>query len=293
MLTVRSLDPNNPAVVAGTIISGPYDGPTVTFSGPDRAGGVLAGLTILSGTVGVSCHSAVPTIRNCVVECPDGIAVEFWWGCGPNLIGCMILGQVKEGGDPGLIAYWRLDEASGTVATDGAGASNGTLVGNPLWQPEGGQVGGALQLDGADDHVATPFVVNPADGPLSVFAWVKGGAPGQVIVSQIGAANWLMADVEGKLRTELKAQSRQAAPPLLSQAVITDNAWHRISLVWSGSRRSLYVDGQEVACDATDYYGRVSASGGLYFGVGSTLGSGTFWSGLIDDVRIYNRAVRP
>ncbi len=32
---------------------------------------------------------------------------------------------------------------------------------------------------------------------------------------------------------------------------------------------------------------------GLYFGVGKNYAAGTFWSGLIDDIRIYNRAVSP
>jgi hypothetical protein len=32
---------------------------------------------------------------------------------------------------------------------------------------------------------------------------------------------------------------------------------------------------------------------GLYLGAGRNLGAGTFWSGLIDDIRIYNRAVSP
>ena len=36
-----------------------------------------------------------------------------------------------------------------------------------------------------------------------------------------------------------------------------------------------------------------SASGGLYIGAGSDLEPGAFWSGLIDDVRIYNRALTP
>jgi hypothetical protein len=47
---------------------------------------------------------------------------------------------------------------------------------------------GALQLDGVDDYVITGFVLNPEDGPFSVFAWVKGGAPDQAVLSQMGWA---------------------------------------------------------------------------------------------------------
>ena len=70
-----------------------------------------------------------------------------------------------------------------------------------------------MRLDGTDDFVATSRVLDPADGPFSVFVWIKGGAPGQVIISQQGAANWLMVDAEGKLTTELKGIDRLAVTP--------------------------------------------------------------------------------
>lgn len=37
----------------------------------------------------------------------------------------------------------------------------------------------------------------------------------------------------------------------------------------------------------------VGTTDGLYIGGGSTLAPGTFWQGLTDDVRIYNRIVAP
>jgi len=39
--------------------------------------------------------------------------------------------------------------------------------------------------------------------------------------------------------------------------------------------------------------GLESSEGGLYIGAGSTLDAANFFSGLIDDIRIYNRAVTP
>ena len=92
--------------------------------------------------------------------------------------------------------------------------------------------------------------------------------------------------------TELKAKGRGAGP-LLSQVAITDGNWHRIGLVWDRSYRHLYVDGVEVAKDVVPLSGLESANGGLYFGASSTLAANTFWSGLIDEIRIYNRAVSP
>jgi Tol biopolymer transport system component len=194
--------------------------------------------------------------------------------------------------DPALAAYWKLDEASGMIAADSAGANNGTLVGNPTWQPAGGKRGGALQLDGIDDYVKTPFVVDPAKGPFSVFAWVEGGAPGQVILSQVEAANWLRAaPATGKLQTELNEPGRNATKNLQSPVVITDGTWHRVGLVWDGTSRVLYVDDVEVARGTQ---AKLPAStAGLYLGADSNLTPGSFWSGLIDDVRIYSRVVKP
>ncbi len=192
---------------------------------------------------------------------------------------------------PGSVAYWKLDETEGDIAHDSIGVYDGVLNGVPTWQPTGGAVDGALAFDSIDDYVSTPFMLNPADGKFSVFAWIKGGAPGQVVLSQIGGANWLLADPsEGNLMTELKGFGRSGSP-LLSQTVITDDNWHRIGLVWDGSLRTLYVDGVAVARDTQNAL--EGSDSGLYIGTGKAMAAGTYFSGLIDDVRIYNRAVRP
>jgi hypothetical protein len=132
--------------------------------------------------------------------------------------------------------------------------------------------------------------VDPAAGPLSVFAWVKGGTPGQVILSQEKGADWLMVAPDGALKTALKGSGR-LDKPLASAAVIVDDTWHRVGLVWDGSNRILYVDDVEVAKDTSSNL--TSSTGGLYIGAGSKQAAGSFWSGLIDDVRIYDRAVTP
>ena len=191
----------------------------------------------------------------------------------------------------GLIAHWKLDEKAGGTAYDSVGNNHAAVIGNAGWQPEGGKVGGALQLNGIANFAMTKFVRDPSQGPLSVFAWVKGGAPGQVVLSQAGGANWLMAGTpDGALTTELKEAGRKGKP-LVSAAVITDGNWHRVGLSWDGSNRILYVDGVEVAKDAQANL--AGSAGDLSIGVGSAMAPASFWTGLIDDVRIYDRAVKP
>ena len=197
----------------------------------------------------------------------------------------------------GLVANWKLDETEGSIAHDTYGDNGGTVNGGPIWQPTGGAVNGALQLDGVDDYVSTPFILNPTTGAFSVFAWIKGGALGEVVISQTNGtgsgAVWLCVDSsQGKLMTSLWDGNRFTRP-LVSEFVITDGEWHQVGVVWDGSKRHLYADGAEVAIDPGALAKLVSSDGGLYLGAAKTLTAGSFWSGLIDDVRIYDRAVAP
>jgi hypothetical protein len=198
---------------------------------------------------------------------------------------------------PGLLAHWKLDEREGKIARDSFGGNDGTLHDGLQWQPEGGKLNGALQFDGVDDYVSTNYVLNPNEGEFSVFVWIKGGLSDQVIISQARiddtGMNWLYIDpTEGRLMTGLIGTKRSSLS-LKSQAIVTDSIWHHIGLVWDGAYRILYVDDEEVAKDSAPLSGLQNATGGLYFGAGSILEEGTFWSGLIDDVRIYEKAINP
>jgi len=185
----------------------------------------------------------------------------------------------------------KLDETEGNIAHDRFGRHDGTLIGGPVWQPTGGKLNGALQFDGTDDYVNAGCVLDPADGAFSAFAWIKGGEPGEVIISQTDAggfgSTWLgMSTSNGKLCTSLCWFERTA------ELVITDDRWHHIGLVWNGSRRYLYGDGEMLVGDTTDQM-VLSSPGNLHFGVDRNLTAGTFWTGLIGDVRICNRPLSP
>ena len=200
--------------------------------------------------------------------------------------------------DPTLMACWKLDETEGDIAYDSAAVNDAMVIGDALWQPDAGKVDGALQFDGIDDYIETPFELNPADGEFSVFVWISGSAPGQVIISQENGVNWLMADAEeGALRTDVSdpvmetRRGSEGGDPLISQTMITDGDWHRVGFVWDGQNRILYADDVEVARDTlTNLNG---SEGDLHIGAGSHLEQNTFWSGMVDDVRIYGRVVEP
>ncbi len=194
-----------------------------------------------------------------------------------------------------MVAHWKMDETEGMIAHDDVDDCDGTCYGEPFWQPADGKVSGALEFDGMNDYVGTDFVQKPADGSFSAFAWIKGGAPGQVILSQVNrsvgrtvllGSTWLGTDPSnGRLVTTLMDYP---FGPLESQVIITDGQWHHIGLVYAldGLQRRLYVDGVEVAVD-TAFVDGVLSDGGLHFGAGKDLSATSFWLGLIDDIRIY------
>jgi hypothetical protein len=78
---------------------------------------------------------------------------------------------------------------------------------------------------------------------------------------------------------------------LLSETTITDGQWHRIAFTWDGVNRRLYVDDVLVAEDTQAAL--EGSAGKQLLGCGANMAAETFFSGLIDDVRIYNRAVKP
>ena len=69
-----------------------------------------------------------------------------------------------------MVAWWPLDEDSGTTAEDIAGGNNGSHVGDP--SPALGKVCNALHFDGVDDRIAAFSPCHSFD-ELTVDAWIK------------------------------------------------------------------------------------------------------------------------
>ncbi|MBN1816562.1 MAG: family 10 glycosylhydrolase [Sedimentisphaerales bacterium] len=241
-------------------------------------------LVMLVCAIGLTCAADCPAPDlngDCRVDMADFAVLVDQWLMGPDYT------------TEGLHAYWALNETEGLWAYDSSGHGfTAQLKNNPLWRPQGGIVAGAIELDGVNDSLSAGFVLNPAEGPFSVFAWVKGGDDRQVILTQLDGVGvgreWLQIDTSnGYLITRLT----DGTSLLQSQTVITDGDWHHVGVVWDGLRRSLYVDGQQVAHDEEPIAGLQWCNGGLSIGAGKTGADYTFWDGLIDDMRIFARVL--
>ncbi len=195
---------------------------------------------------------------------------------------------------PGMVAHWLLDEEAGDIAIDRIGDFNGLLVGEPNWCPDAGVTGGALSLDGLNDYVELGTLLDPEDGPFSLVAWVQGGGSGQVILSQGNTAKntitMLGTNDQGALMTTVTDGGRGTSD-LVSANIITDGQWHQVGLIWDEVYRSLYVDGTLVAQDTDSLYSLKSSNKIWQLGTSGNKAQGTFWMGMVDDVRVYNIAV--
>jgi len=285
----------------------------VTFGGPDRKTlFITAGRSLYSLRMRVRGASLMPDFNadESVDFLDYALLAQSWKMDDPNLdLGPTTLGDgtidmhdiamltenwLGEFLPLGLKAYWKLDEPNGAVACDSAGVFDANVIGDMLWQPDGGQIDGALEFDGIEDYISTPYVLNPYEVTFSAFAWIKGETPGQVILSQKETSDWLSTEpLEGKLFTNIAPpKGRTTIPPLFTEVIVTDGNWHHVGLVWNGAERILYVDGLEAAKDLLSKAPK-SSEEGFYIGAGNELELESFWLGLIDDVRIYDQAVTP
>jgi len=213
----------------------------------------------------------------------------------------LVLTSVVKGADPNLVGYWRLDEGTGTIATDSSGNGNdGTLVGGPQWVA--GQLKGALQLDGIDDYVdcGNDPSLDITDA-ITIALWVNrlsGGTAGnQCLVTKRGA--WFdpgysfWHNYDGNMLAALRDQDGSVAYNFFFTAPPVDE-WHHIAFTWEDTTDVMkgYIDGVQSATT-------LSFPGPIGTAVES-LRIGAYDGSqprnikcIFDDVRIYNRALTP
>jgi YD repeat-containing protein len=219
-----------------------------------------------------------------------GPVVTFAGTEDPN---CHLTGFTITGGladvKTGLEAYWKLD---GDPNDSSGNGHDGTVNGDPNWVA--GPFDNAIELDGDGDYINTGFILDPADGAFSACAWVKGGTDRDNIMCQTDGPStgpiWLFTDRNSYLSTTLRVSGSIGLFSTYSGH--TDGYWHHVAMVYDGKRRYLYADGDLVASDSSDLSGSLEAcDGNLYIGAHKGLGALSFWEGLIDEARVYDRAL--
>ncbi len=203
--------------------------------------------------------------------------------------------QVSASLSSGLISHFKLDEVSGTTVTDSAGSTNGTVVGgNPTWMA--GKIGsGSLNLNGTNQYVDVPNF-NAINGlnTVSISFWVKPSAVSKPFITKWGTGRLFEIGSNGtSLSVIWRIGGTGGGGTSLSQTTsnntLTTGVWNHVVVVYNSPSSIVYVNGNQV--------GSVNGAGGsLNSSVNDSLRIGwnnipSFYSGDIDDVRIYNRSV--
>jgi hypothetical protein len=195
--------------------------------------------------------------------------------------------------ETGLVGSWHFNEGSGTIAYDSSGNNNnGNLVNDPTWVD--GKFGKALSFDGVNDYVEVPYSasLNPSEFSISVWARVDGGQGTwrSVITSRDSGpfrGYMIYAGADNKWQFWIGVSTSWLS--LYGPDVILGQ-WIHIVATYSGGIMRLYVNGS--LYNTTSGTLALNTIRPLRIGAGQTEGAPAFFfNGLIDEVRIYNRAL--
>jgi hypothetical protein len=190
--------------------------------------------------------------------------------------------------DLGLIAHWKFDDGSGTTATDSVGTNNGTLNGDPTWTT--GRIGGALSFDGVGDYVSVDPIAALAGDTLSAMAWVRlDGSAGDwsPVLMQHDLSNYGYYFYIANDKPSFYLFGSGGFAQAVSPEALNADRWYHIAATNDGSNLKMFVDGKLKATGPSAGMSGVNYS--AYIGCEPV--SLLYYNGLIDDVRIYNRAV--
>ena len=192
------------------------------------------------------------------------------------------------------MAAYSFDQGSGTSLPDLSGNGNNGTIANASWST-GGKYGSALSFNGTNAIVNVPDSASlDLTSGMTLEAWVNPSALGNA---------WrtvLMKEQSGNLVYDLHANGSGATKvpvgevyvggerTVAAPSALTVNTWTHLAVTYDGSVLALYRNGTQVAT--------LLQSGPILTSTGALrIGGNTIWpewfAGLIDEVRVYNRAL--
>ena len=199
--------------------------------------------------------------------------------------------------DPGTAGLQAQYQFEGNTNDSSGNARNGTAKGGPSFVA--GKVGQAISFDGFDEYVnidGYKGILADAAGVQHEFtlsAWIKTTADGEIITWGTNTGGQRMTfRVDTVLRVEHGSGNIRGT----NGPDLRDGRWHHVAAtVPQGGRMMdvrLYVDGSDVTpgSTTTDAF-NLTANVDVRIGMSGPTGGGLFFTGLIDDVRMYDRVL--
>jgi len=192
----------------------------------------------------------------------------------------------------GLVGAWCPSiSGSGNLLPDLSGyGNNGTLTNMAANDWVSAQYGRALDFDGSNDFV-TIADANHLDvtGPVTLSMWVRGTSNANKVLAEKGVNGSLVMQPNGANQFYLLDGNASPVSVTGIGNLIFDGSWRHLCGLFDGTNRSLYVSGTAYVSTAMN---TPTANAGAFVFGGRT-GGVAAWTGQIDDVRIYNRALTP
>jgi len=192
----------------------------------------------------------------------------------------------------GIIAEYNFDENAGIITNDLSGNGiTGVLVNGTSWTSNGKYSVG-LSFDGINDYVSlgNRSVLTPANA-ITISAWVKTNtnSGAQMIVSKYSAgANPYQLRIQGSnIRFSVKTTTEGTITTTSSPIPV--GQWKYITGTWDGTTMKVYVDG--VLASPTLAKTGTMVDNPIDVRIGGSANGVLPFNGLIDDVRIYDRAL--
>ena len=193
----------------------------------------------------------------------------------------------------GLVGWWTFDEGTGTVAADSSGNGNdGTLSGPVEWTPDG-KIGGALKFTGPYNFVRVPN--SPSLNPtreITIAAWINPSWTGNNRILQKSTEG---SDSQYRFLKEGGNNIRLHLPPAANFEVTghlpPNGEWTHLAGTYDHSMIRIYFNATLIG--ETAFSDNMQTSDGpLFIGTKwSQAPAGDEFNGIMDDVRIYNRAL--
>lgn len=207
--------------------------------------------------------------------------------------------------DDGLLAWWKLDETAGTIATDAVGASSGNLVGTNVASAAwvAGRINNAVALDGSNRYINISNAPLAVTNNFTIAAWINPRVtpPDQGVFFSLRsryAESGIKLAVNRRNDLFVEGQTVTGWKQLYAAlGGIQTNAWQHIVLIYDKSNFAVYLNGQRL----TPAYGVSGWDGNIVMNpigvtrLGAEGGSVPtyFFDGRIDDVRVYGRTLTP
>jgi prepilin-type N-terminal cleavage/methylation domain-containing protein len=190
----------------------------------------------------------------------------------------------------GLIGYWSMDEGTGTSTIDYSGNNDtgtwhGTASGTSGYYSPGIVGPWAGTFNGVNDYAAINNLTNLSGSQITITLWFKGSFADSAVRQQ--NAGYITVDHSGQ-----DILSNDGGTAGLSDGGVDDGIWHFMAMTWNQNTTNgfcTYKDGTLVAKRNSSNVAIPNEASPVY--VGSMSGAAEFTNGLVDDVRIYDRAL--